>query len=276
MLKKQSKGKVSLGMRCGDCLHFKDGAKKFEKHCAELEVDERSWAPDCYSPNIYAIRDVKNPDMITQLGKLIKDFSPKQIRIISFVLSRQGGILAKQGLQFGQPVYFSLGGEFVSHFFRGYVVSASDDYVYVTSQLKKCKSNTSLTLLRKSVYTFKEYKVLEAKLVAKNKIYMEDRDKKLCRALPIAELLDKNGMVPHVEQFVDGYEPPTLDTAPESWFNIYEASIQNKLKKKKKQDSTRINMTEAKSPLEVKIYDVDRNKKLPSDKAKPKKTQKTW
>jgi hypothetical protein len=281
MLRKESTEKVSLGLKCDDCLHYKDGTAKFEKVCCELGVDPRSKAPDCYSPNIYKIRDVKNPDLLHQLGKLLKDIGPSQTRIISFILARQGGALAKHGLKFGQPIYFSLGKDYVSHYFKGYVVSADSEYVYATAKLKKCKTNTSLTVPRSSVLTYSEYKALEKKLLEKGRIFMNNEEKRFCKKLPIAEQMDSKGRVPHVEQFQDDYEPPTLDSAPESWFNVYQADVQRELKKrdkkKGKKSGKRIPTVETNDRGD-KVFSVTRSSKSkssPKSESKKKK-EPTW
>ncbi len=233
MLKTQTFRKVSLGLNCSDCLHFA-GPAKFEKPCGEMGVDPRSRAPDCYNPDVFKLKDTENLELLQEIGQLFRKLKPKQARILSFVLSRQGGALAKQKLKFGQPVYFSLGADYLSHYFKGYVVSASDESVYVVSKLNKCKTNTSLTLERSSVFVRSEYKEIESELLEKNRIFMSPEERKRHRVLPIAELLDKKGRVPHVEQFRDDYEPPTIDTAPVEWLHVYEADSQIKRKKKKK------------------------------------------
>lgn len=251
MLKKDSFNKVSLGMSCSDCVHFQTGPAKFEKVCAEIGVDARSRAPDCYNPDVFKLKDTDDPELLKNLGNIIRKFSPKQARILSFLLARQGGQLAKVKLKFGQPVYFSLGADYVSHYFKGYVVSSSEDHVYVVAKLNKAKENTSLTLLRTSILTWSEYKKLEATLLEEGKVYMSEQERKKQAKLPIAELLDKKGRVPHVEQFKIDYEPPTLDTAPADWLNIYDASGEAKRKKKKKPKGVFFNSEDRSKPFVI-------------------------
>lgn len=234
MLKKKSDKKVSLGMQCGDCIHFEKVAK-YEQPCAMLGVHRKSKAPDCFSPDVFKLRDVENPDLLGDIGKLFRKLTPKQSRILSFVLSKQGGALNRKKVKFGQPVYFCLGSDYVSHYFKGYVVSADDESVYVVSKLKpKAENNISASFPRDSIFTHREYKEIEKKLLAEGRVCMTDEDKKRMKKLPTAELLDKKGRVPHVEQFIDNYEPPTLDTAPAEWHDIYAAAHQSREKDKKK------------------------------------------
>lgn len=268
MLKKDSFNKVSLGMSCADCVHFQTGPAKFEKVCAEIGVDARSRAPDCYNPDVFKLKDIDDPEMLKDLGNLIRKFSPKQVRIMSFLLARQGGSLAKVKLKFGQPVYFSLGADYLSHYFKGYVVSASEEHVYVVSKLKKAKDNTSLTLLRTSVLTRSEYKTLESSLLEEGKVFMSDAERKKLAKLPLAELIDKKGRVPHVEQFKIDYEPPTLANAPADWLNIYEAASESKRKKKKKPKGVFFSSEDRSKP-----FVIDSNQKKSSKK--PSK-EKAW
>lgn len=234
MLKKKSHKKVSLGMQCGDCIHFERMAK-YEQPCAMLGVHKKSKAPDCYSPDIFKLRDTKNPDLLGSIGNMFRHLKPKQARILSFILSKQGGALERKKVKFGQPVYFCLGEDYVSHYFKGYVVSADDDSVYIVSKLKpKAENNISASFPRSSIFTFKEYKQIEKRLLEQDKVCMTKQDRKRMRVLPTAELIDKKGCVPHVEQFIDSYEPPTLDTAPADWHDIYSAAHESRQKDKKK------------------------------------------
>jgi len=233
MLKKTSTDKVSLGMRCGDCIHFQRGPAKFEKTCNKMGVDGKSKAPDCFSPDVFRLNSGTSPELLGQIGRLIKDLAPAQSRILSHILAKNGNSIHKHGFKFGQPVYFTLGDEFLSHYFKGYVIGACDDYVYVASKLNKARSNTSVTFMPQSLLSYKQYKEKEKRLLKSKKIFMSERDKALVKKLPLAEHIDKHGCVKLPEQVELEYEPPTLDTAPAAWFNIYESTMQTKLRKKK-------------------------------------------
>lgn len=233
MLKKTSSDKVSLGMRCGDCVHFQRGPARFEKTCNKLGVDAKSKAPDCFSPDVFRLNTGIDPEVLGQLGRLIKDFSPSQNRILSHIFSKNGTAIHKHGFQFGQPVYFTLGDDYLSHYFKGYIIGACDDYLYVASKLNKARSNTSLTILPKTALSYKAYKAKEASLLKSKKIFMSEKDKRLVKKLPLAEHIDATGCVKLPEQVKVDYEPPTFDTAPAHWFDIYDNKIQAKLRKKK-------------------------------------------
>ena len=70
--------KSSIGLKCGDCLFFKQSSK-FERPCTELGVKHFSVAPACFSPNVYKL-GAKNPDVILQLGLLLRDFDASDTR----------------------------------------------------------------------------------------------------------------------------------------------------------------------------------------------------
>lgn len=216
-----------------------------------MGVDAKSKAPDCFSPDVFRLNSIASPELIGQIGRLIKDFSPAQSRILSHLLSKNGNDIHRHGFKFGQPVYFTLGEDYLSHYFKGYVIGACEDYVYVSAKLNKARSNTSLTCIPTSLLSFKQYKEKEKKLLKSKRIFMSEKDKRHLMKLPLAEHIDKHGCVKLPEQVQIDYEPPTLDTAPASWFNIYDTSIQAKLRKRKpKGKKTKFG--------EIKVKDQDR------------------
>ena len=76
---KKVKHKSSNAVRCGDCEHFtrrkKDG---FEKKCKDLGVNKHVSAPTCFSPDAKKLVSKRIP--VQQIGDLLKDMSPSQLR----------------------------------------------------------------------------------------------------------------------------------------------------------------------------------------------------
>lgn len=232
MLKKSSDKKIRLGVKCGDCIHY-DKVKSgiHSDVCVKLGVREKANAPDCFNPDFYKLNVTKSPDVIEDLAKALRHFRPSQLRILAFTLTRGSKMIEKHGLKFGQPVYFSLGHDYLSHYFKGFVVGATDEHVIVSSKLKKCKTNTVGQFYRATLLTRTEWKVRRKNLLASGKIIMTDEDKQFHKKLPLAELLDEKGRVEvKIPEDLD-YEPPTLDTAKPEWF---ERSQKQKKKKGKK------------------------------------------
>lgn len=214
MLKSDKDSKVSLGMRCGNCLHYKAGPAKFEDKCCNLGIQAYAKAPNCFSPNIYLLTKVDD-DILVTLGKAMRDMTSAQLRVLTFTV-RSAAALAKEGLKFGQPVFFSLGGDYLIHYFKGYVVSVSHDaeHIIVSSKLKGQDSKATLTLMRGSILTLSEFKEKKAKLLKAKRIEPKGQDKSIAGAIhhdTVAQLLRKV----HDED----YTPPTLDSVDASWLD---------------------------------------------------------
>ena len=219
--------KQTLGMRCGECLHFKKGPPKFHSVCINLGVQSFAKAPNCFTPNVALLNTVSH-DIVSQLGLIAKDLSPVQLRLLSYVF-KHAGVLRKVELKFGQPIFFSLGSDYLSHYFRGYVLHVSDDrdYVFVTSCLNKTKYQTFLTLPIASVLKGMAFKETRKRLVQSGRISLKS-DTKYTGKLPLAELLSATGCLLYSRrnEVVDAdYIPPTLETAPAEWLNRHAKSM---------------------------------------------------
>lgn len=281
MLVKQTQKKACLGVRCEDCIHFEKVPKFDGVVCAKNGIDGRKKAPDCFNPDVFNLTKVKTPEQLNALGKLIQGYGTKQLRILAFVLAKQGNNMNKLDLKFGKSVYFSLGENYLSHFFKGYVVGVSGTDVHIVARIKKCDENTSITLQRDSVLTKKQYKEVEAQLITENKVVMPETAKKYLRVLPLAERLDKKGRITMPEQFKIDYEPPTIDTAPQEWLDIYDAHHKAKNKKSKSKKQGFEHETEKKNErvtsikVRTDLFDDKKFDKKVSEKTKKQKKIKT-
>lgn len=218
--------KLVLNMKCGDCVHFEHYAK-FEKPCSKLGVMKFRDAPDCFMPNVFAFQRM-SPDILNQIGILFKDFTPSLARILMGLLYKRKAY-SRYGLAFGMPVYFHLGSDYLNNYYRGYVVGVnsrnSQPIVYVTSDLsKKQVSNPAiLALFPDSVYNIVAFKkkrqaLTEAGRMNDPKMMLTGSKKK-----PVADI---------------GYEPPTMDSVPASWFDLYSKAGKEKAPFKKGKDGT--------------------------------------
>lgn len=231
MLKKKvvPVAKTSIGLKCGDCLHFNTTAK-FEKPCSALGVKKFSDAPACYSPNVYFLGR-KNPDVINQLGFLLKDFTAQDQRILLALLKQGTSFEKRYNLKFGQPVYFCFGADYLSNYFSGFFIggaSAGDDQVFIGSDLKGRQRGKPMTctLLRDSVYTIAEFKKKAEKL------------KKAGRLQDPSPLFN-NVSLKKEDLKDEAYTPPTMDSAPPEWFNR-EPTKKSKAKLTSKKSLTRL------------------------------------
>lgn len=233
MIKKEKDKKVRLGIRCGDCVHY-DKVKKFDDVCVKQGVREKANAPDCFSPDVYRLNSTKNPDVFSELAAVLKKLRPSQKRILAFTLTKSSTTMERHGFYFGQTVYFSLGADYLSHYFKGYVIGADAESVIVSSKLKNCDSNTVGYFLPDTLLTRKKFKTKKKELTKANRLIMKDIEKAVMKSLPLAELIDDKGRwkdwKPEASEDDFDYEPPTLDTAPPEWFD----KSQRKTNKSKK------------------------------------------
>jgi len=211
----------SIQQRCGDCLHFKLSAK-FEKPCSQLGVKSYGAAPNCFSPNVYAMAQ-KSPDLLFQIGLMFHNFTPSQARVLLSLINMNKVFVKSYGLKFGQPVYFRLGNDFLGNYFRGYVAgvaSAGEQQVFVTSDLSGAQKLKPViaTLNRDSVFSVSDFKKKREELVAKGR------------------LQDPTPLKTRPKKIDEKYEVPSMEKAPEEWFNTYGAKMSSKKKLKKTKD----------------------------------------
>lgn len=211
MLKKEANqsSKLVIGFKCGECLHHTKYAK-FEKICFKLGVLAKASAPSCFTPNVFLLQK-HSPDVLNQLGLLIKDFSSAQARILVGLL-RSRKAYERYGLAFGMPVYVRFGSDYLNNYFRAYVISVTvhgEPMVYVTSDLNRKQTNAPavMALLPDSVLTISMFKKKKQDLT-KRKLLKDPK--------PTVFGKPVKGKKAEID-----YEPPTLENVPASWFDAY-------------------------------------------------------
>lgn len=200
--------KSSIGLKCGDCLHFKQNAK-FEKPCFDLGIKRFRDAPSCYSPNVYLLGK-KNPDVLHQLGILLMNFSAQESRVFMSILKQANAFEKNYELKFGQPVMFCLGNDYLSNYFSGFAIGVAecgDGQVFIGSDLSGRQRGKPLTLslLRDSVYTLSEFRKKKAQL---------EKQGRLTDPKPLYGEVKKD-----VKVGKEDYVPPSMDSAPAEWFD---------------------------------------------------------
>ena len=245
MLKKTIDMKVAgLHVNCGTCVHHKRLPLFANKPCSEHGVEEYALAPECYKTDTLGLVEDTPTDFIAQLGRGMKDLAPETMLALAYTMATAAKLMRKTGLRFGQPVYFSLGGDYLTHYFKGYVISANDDdTINIAAKLNAAEENTLLRLMRESILTRGVWQQKVEMLVNSGRIRLDRTEKE--RRNWIAELLTYEGTINidrSTKVFID-YEPPTLDTAPEA------------LVEKARQMTTKKSKT-AKKPPRVRGFDL--------------------
>jgi hypothetical protein len=206
-------GKSSIGIKCGDCIHFKR-ISKFEKPCSLLGRKHFADAPDCYAPDVYLLAK-HNPEILFNLALLYKEFTAQETRVFMSLL-KKSKTFEKAKLQFGMPVYFCVSTDYLSNFYRGFVldVTSSGDAqtVSVTSDLSKAQRDRPMIgmFLRDSIYTVSEFK--------KKKVQLHKANRLLDPKPKFSAVADKS-IVANID-----YVPPSMDNAPREWFDKQDKS----------------------------------------------------
>lgn len=247
MLKQTSdSGKIKIGVQCGDCIHFKRGPAAFEDVCIKLGIEKEDKVCGKFSPDLFVINkiDVSN---LSELGRITKEMPPKALRILAYTF-RHIATIKGMGFNFGQPVFLSIGGDYLNHYFKGYVIGVDrrDDRVYIASSIRNVKTNAFMSVYSNTLLTLAEWRVKKESLIEKDKIvqYIKPPVGKPRWRMPLAELMDKNGKFKKKDlrpPALADYTPPTIDTVPEEWrdsrkpisFKAQEL-LEKKLEKEKK------------------------------------------
>ncbi len=218
---KKVKHKTSNPVRCGDCEHYSRRKKEgFEGKCKTLGVNKNVSAPSCFSPDAKKLVSKRIP--VQQLGDLVKDMSPSQLRLVSQLMKEASRIKeAAPSFRFGQEVYVSLGRDFLTHYFKGFILTVRDGYAHISSQLKqKSKNLTYISLPIDFVLTKDAFREKAELLIEKGKIYEDKLDLHYWRSISLPERMDEKGRVhidvedEEMQRFLDSIDAPTIDKAP--------------------------------------------------------------
>lgn len=214
---------ASFNMRCGDCMYFNQGPKLYASVCSELGVQDFAPAPACFVPNTIALVDSCGQDVIKAVSAIASNLDPHAIRLLSYQLSAAAEV-AKSGFTWGSKVYFSLGGEYLSHYFSGVVIGQHEHgrFLIVSSRLRRSKGSTQCILFASSCIKEGDWAKHAQDLVFQNRIDVPVIDKRWPKyKRRLAELLTWDGKVETDYNVIlenvgrEVYEPPSIDVAPE-------------------------------------------------------------
>lgn len=220
---KVSSNRVSLGLKCGDCLHL-TGTAAFEKPCAQL--GKTSFAEACpnFTPELNKISIVKK-GQLGVLSDIAKTLSQNQARLFAYVF-RNIDFIKKSGFDFGEEVVFSLGGDYLECYVRGRVIGAdrAATQVYISSDFEGLNGESCmLTLLRPSVLSLAKFAkkrkalILEGR-IAEEKFAAGSRKRTTLQCLKMTP--DERAVYRQtLSTKPDEYVPPSLDTVPANWLD---------------------------------------------------------
>lgn len=109
-IKDKKAARLTLGMRCGDCLHFK-GPKSplYKDKCSELGTKHYATACQGFTPNFSVMnRGGGNLQNSAKIAALVSEMPASTARILGYMLCKQSSAFEKVGVRFGQPMYLFL------------------------------------------------------------------------------------------------------------------------------------------------------------------------
>jgi len=201
-------------MKCGDCLHFQNGAHPgIGELCEARGVKKYATAPDCFTPNVHVFRKT-SPKAFSLLASIVPAFTASQSRVFIGLLQQQAA-LERQGLHFLERVYFLVGNDYLDNYYAAYVLGVGPEkqILLVGSDYLKTQKGVAVAQLAKSsLISAEEFRKIKADLANKGLIYEPRR--------------------PHKNSIPDAlkYEPPTLETP----LAVLEQAARSNGKKKRK------------------------------------------
>ena len=226
-LKKQTirPTKITLNVRCGECVHFKTGPGHpayDNKLCSTNGIT--AFAQPCvnYYPDFTKLRTLSET-ATTMVRDLMSNITTQQARILSLLVAKKE-TLDKSGYKFGQSVAFSIGGRFLCNYVRGYVIGCDREgkQIYLTSSMEKLNrgKNAFISIAARDLLNSEEYRKLRAKLIVEGKIIEPRVGSKLTLfqqlTLTVKERKERERLM---DTDANNYVPPTIDTVPTSWLD---------------------------------------------------------
>ena len=223
MKEETNRSRISLGLKCGDCLHHTVGPKVFEKLCSQLGKTLNANACQSFSPNVFKLTFVKQGS-IDLLAQLTSELSREQTRLLAFTLA-SNDYIKKAGFEFGQVVYFSINHEGnLDSYFSAVVIGASakGDMVHLSSTFEKLQTKAALLSLESNtVLNQEKFNAKRRSLIKQNKIYTVVNVRERKTALDFL-YMTKTQIHIYKKQLETGpvdYIPPSIDTVPTNWLD---------------------------------------------------------
>ena len=263
-MKNQSSNRVSLGLKCSECLHFSRGPRRFERLCAQLGVEPFTPACPEFCPDQTYLAKV-GAASIQALAKIAAELSQPQLRLLAYTF-RNADLIKKAGFAFGQQVVFSINGhDYLDCYFRGYVVGASKNgqTVYLSSDMEGLNENNAmLSLPRTSVMQLEAFKEKRKKMVQANRLAVPVSKWRTLKRRSVLELLrlspeQASILKKQLEDKPLQYEPPSIDSVPVEWLDQRQAGTLKQRKPKPEKYNVKPpsdKLAEKKSHYEVNRY----------------------
>ena len=253
--RKEPRRGISLGIKCGECLHFKVGPAVFEKKCSELGQQSFSKACPKFTPNHYML--INDDDtLLEKLAHISRKMSQKQLRLLAYTFSTISSLM-KTGFRFGQPVFINVSApqiDYVECYRAARVVGKSKDGKHIILTANIYDKQSTLDFLQKkkrgipinqrsfllpitSVLSQKDFEDKARELKKEKKVRVPESmryhlPENIVRRTKKMDIKDKQEYV------------PTIEDAPDSWFKKEEIQIWDDPIKKKRRRKPKIRRTQ--------------------------------
>lgn len=215
--------------RCGDCLHFQRHAHSGKDDlCVNQGVRQFAVAPKCFTPDVSILQG--NTDTFLQLTMLLNAYTPKQRRIMLAVV-RDAARVKRAGYTIGTEVFFRLSpGEYLNNYYSAFVMgrTSSGELMLNGSPDMKTRGDSFMMYMRPE-----EENDLRTRSAWKKHEQML-RDKGL-----INDPVHRRNRIKKTDE--DDYQPPSIDSVPESWYS--KTDREEKRAKGKKRTSKEFQVT---------------------------------
>lgn len=257
--------KLSIGLRCGDCLHFKGPANRnYSDKCSRIGIASYSKPCKFFSSDISKIGNADgSTELFAAVANASKGLSDQQMRLLAYSLLQQK-VLKKIGLRLGQPLYVYLPAtlgtprdirarlekydlHYADQYYKGYVIGFADhgDTIEVFISPKEAGKPDPYTIslavneegkLPPYVLGVKKFKARQAELLEEGKARMPKDVKKAVEKILALPFRTR----PIIEE-----DAQTIDTVPAHFWTRGAPdegigfSSRKKRKKKSKAESTK-------------------------------------
>jgi hypothetical protein len=192
--------------------------------CSQLGKSSFSEACPSFTPNLFKISLVKKGHLET-MAELFRELTPQQSRLLAYTF-RNIDFIKRAGYEFGETVVFSVGGDFLECYVRGFVIGAdrSGEQIYISSDFESLNGDSCmLTLLPSSVMNMEAFAKHRKRLIAEGRIAEPKPAKGAMKRTTLQCLkMTSEERALYRKQLAtkpDDYVPPTIDTVPAKWLD---------------------------------------------------------
>lgn len=190
---KSGSSALTMSLRCKDCrFHQTLIAPGNAKPCTSLGIISEARPCDKFKVSHRSV--TLAPDKLASFNEVVAGIPASQLKVIAAHLNQEV-VTRKNGFKFGETVYILvLGGDFLHNYRRAVVLSADNEFVYVTGRFDRFYG----ALKHSSVIKLEKWEAKRKQLIL-SKSFVDPNHTKLWHVKATGQ--------------VSSYDPPDIDTA---------------------------------------------------------------